>query len=162
MSWSGEATRDGLARSRRYSQAHRCPQCRGELRGDAALQTLRCLHCGHEKKVGASARTSAIVEYDLEHGLAQASSRGYGTPTRSAKCGECGASVHFGEKGTATHCAFCGSPQVLERQASRQVIKPESLIPFRVSKADADTLRSLLAKVYGNVLKQGRGPGTRK
>jgi DNA-directed RNA polymerase subunit RPC12/RpoP len=124
------------------SRAHRCPQCRGELRYDAAAQLLRCEHCGHSRPVASPARPAAIIEYDLEHGLAQASSRGYGTPTRVSKCGECGASVHFGEKITAMHCAFCGSPQVLERQATRQVIQPESLIPFQIVKSDAANLFS--------------------
>lgn len=118
------------------SQAHRCPQCRGEMQFDAAAQALRCSHCGHTKNVVSSER-GAIVEYDLEQGLAQANTRGYGTPTRIAKCGECGASVHFGEKVTATHCAFCDSPQVLEQKATRQVIQPGSLIPFQVGKAQS-------------------------
>lgn len=125
----------GETRENAQSSVYRCTQCRGELQYDAALQGLRCLHCRHTKKI--ESRDGEIKKYDLQRGLQSLQSRGYGVPLRTSKCGECGALVHFGDTYTATRCAFCGSPQVLEQEAARQVVQPESLIPFRIDRQAA-------------------------
>ena len=117
------------------SSVHRCKHCRGETRFDAKLQRMLCLHCGQTATAGG--RGDKIKLYDVDKGLAGAETLGYGLSSRTAKCGECGALVHFGAKRIANRCAFCGSPQVLELKTSRQVIKPESLIPFRIDEAGA-------------------------
>lgn len=124
-----------LAQDNATSSAHRCKHCRGETRYDAKLQCMRCLHCGQTATAGG--RGGKIKLYDVDKGLAGAEALGYGLSSRIAKCGECGALVHFGATRIANRCAFCGSPQVLELKTSRQVIKPESLIPFRIDEAEA-------------------------
>ena len=102
---SNESLRNEIPNAQ--SLAHRCPQCRGEMKYDVEVQALRCHHCGHTQTIS---RTSGqIIEYDLEQGLAQDQARGFGASTRITKCGECGAAVHFGESVTAMHCVFCGS-----------------------------------------------------
>jgi DNA-directed RNA polymerase subunit M/transcription elongation factor TFIIS len=95
----------GAALPNAQSSLHRCPQCSGALRYEAAAQALRCRHCGYSRQVGGTA-SAAIVTYDLRQRLSQASAAGYGMPLRTAKCKECGALLHFGEKRTAMHCAF--------------------------------------------------------
>ena len=64
--------------------------------------------------------------------------RGYGAPVTTLGCKECGASVHVGEGERTTTCAFCGSAQVLAAEAGEPPIRPESLLPFRVAKEDAN------------------------
>lgn len=107
---------------------------------DAGTQQMLCGHCGFTKPIPASEGRRAIVEYDLEHGLAMARARGYGTEVRTTQCKECGASVSFSGQTTATQCEFCGSSQVLEQVANRNVLRPESLVPFQVPR-DAATQR---------------------
>ena len=119
------------------AQEFRCPQCSGKATFDAATATVKCQYCGHTMAVEASAGAQNIVEYDLEHGLAQAAQRGYGATVRSTQCQECGATVSFSENVTSTECEFCGSSQVLEQEANRNVIRPESLVPFLVEKQAA-------------------------
>ena len=101
---------------------------------DAGAQQMVCGFCQHAMPIAASEGQRAIVEYDLEQGLAMARERGFGTQTRTVTCKECGASVSFPEKLTAHACDFCGSAQVLEQDANRNVIRPESLVPFQVDK----------------------------
>ncbi len=119
------------------AKAYRCPQCGGESNYDASSQKMLCGHCGHAVDIPASEGRQAIVEYDLEHGLAMSRERGFGAPVRTTQCQECGASVSFDETATATECDFCGSAQVLEQEQNRNVIRPESLVPFQVERGAA-------------------------
>jgi DNA-directed RNA polymerase subunit RPC12/RpoP len=126
-----------LQQSDAGAKAYSCQQCGGEMTYDPASQQMACGHCGHTMAVPMSEGHQAIVEYDLEHGLAMSRQRGYGTPVRTTQCQECGASVSFADNVTATACDFCGSSQVLEQDANRNVLRPESLVPFQVDRDQA-------------------------
>lgn len=117
--------------------ASRCPQCNGDMHYDAAAQSMLCAHCGHSFAVPDSEGRRSVVEHDLEHGLARARSRGYGTPVRTSLCQECGAAVSFSASLTATRCDFCGSSQVLSQEENRNVLRPESLVPFGIDREAA-------------------------
>ncbi len=116
------------------AQAFRCPECAGEMHWDPGAGAMRCQFCSHVVAVSESEGTASVVEYDLEHGLARTQHRGYGTPVRTTVCKECGATVSFGDNVTATRCDFCDSAQVMEQQSDRNVLRPESLVPFHVDK----------------------------
>jgi DNA-directed RNA polymerase subunit RPC12/RpoP len=115
------------------AQSFRCDTCGADMSFDADRQTMLCGHCGHTVDVGTEGNYS-IVEYDLEHGLALAAQRGFGAEVRTTQCQECGATVSFGDNTTSTACEFCGSAQVLEQREKRNVIRPESLVPFQVGR----------------------------
>ncbi len=114
-----------------------CAACGGRMAFDAALGSLSCPFCGATRAVGDEGAERTIVEYDLEHGIAQAATRGYGAPLRTLSCEQCGAVVSYGESATARRCDFCGSPQVLERTENRQPIRPESVMPFAIDRRAA-------------------------
>jgi predicted RNA-binding Zn-ribbon protein involved in translation (DUF1610 family) len=82
-----------------------------------------------------------VTERRLEEGIASerqgAGGEGFGTATRSMRCQTCGATVAFSGTAIATKCDFCGSQHVLEQQSQRNVIRPESLVPFGVNDAAA-------------------------
>lgn len=65
--------------------------------------------------------------------------RGLGTPVQTVGCRECGATVNVGEGERTTECTFCGSSQVLAEETNASAIRPSSLVPFLVPKADART-----------------------
>jgi DNA-directed RNA polymerase subunit RPC12/RpoP len=119
------------------AKGYRCSQCGGEMNYDAGTRSMVCGHCGSATAIPDSEGHRAIVEYDLEHGLAMSRARGYGTEVRTTQCQECGASVSFAGATTATQCDFCGSSQVLEQDENRNVLRPESLVPFQVEREDA-------------------------
>ncbi len=107
------------------------------MRFDAATGAMACDYCGASVPFGESEESQQIVEYDLMQGLASAQQDGFGESVRRSSCKECGASVCFGGSVTATICDFCGSNQVLQEQELRRLIRPESLVPFRVDKEKA-------------------------
>jgi predicted RNA-binding Zn-ribbon protein involved in translation (DUF1610 family) len=127
------------AQSNAGAHEFRCSQCNGEMTYQATAQQLVCGHCGHAMAIPESEGQRAVVEYDLEQGLAMSRQRGYGTEVRATGCQECGATVSFTGQSTAKECEFCGSPQVLEQAANRNVIQPGSLVPFQVNREAAST-----------------------
>ncbi|HUH01113.1 MAG TPA: hypothetical protein VML75_03900 [Kofleriaceae bacterium] len=112
----------------------RCPSCAGEMQWDAGAGALRCQYCEEVVTPPESEADASIVEYDLEHGIAMSRQRGYGTPVRTSTCQACGATVSFGDNVTATKCDFCDSPQVMQQEGNRNMLRPESLVPFQIAR----------------------------
>lgn len=116
------------------SHNYKCVHCQGKLVFDPSEQQLRCESCQALQPVPKESATHSIVEYKLEDGLARDAARGYGLETRTVSCQNCGAIVSLDSHLTATSCSFCSSNQVLELKDHRQVIRPESVVPFSIDK----------------------------
>lgn len=112
---------------------------------DAVSGGLACPYCGHRQAVDATG--PAPSERALEEGEALArrdgapvvadEARGFGVEVRTTQCQSCGARVSFAGLEIASRCDFCGSNQVLEQASNRNLIRPESLVPFAVDDARA-------------------------
>lgn len=127
-----------------------CQNCKGNLAWDPDAGAMRCASCGELARPDGESVAEGVVEHDLEAGLA----RGHKTwdlPTqaREVTCNECGATVEFPDGTAATSCSFCGSPQVLARSARRELIQPESVVPFGVARADAEAqFKTWISKLW--------------
>jgi DNA-directed RNA polymerase subunit RPC12/RpoP len=113
-----------------------CKQCGAGLTFAPGTRELVCPYCGHRDVIPATPQ--AIAEYDLEEALLRLPrTEGWGTETRSLHCSNCGATIVFAAGQVAGRCAFCGSNRVLEQEAREGLIRPESLVPFRIPRSDA-------------------------
>lgn len=130
------------------AQQFRCPGCAANMQFDAGRGALACAYCGATVDIAQSEGAQSIVEYDLANGIAASAARGYGTEVRRTRCSECGATVNLGGNVTADHCDFCGSPQVMVQQENRNVLRPESLVPFAVN---GDTARTSFRSWLGGL-----------
>ena len=109
-----------------------CGNCGADMTWDPAVDALSCEYCGTSVQVPRGEGT--IVERALED--AGAAARGLGLEVRVAKCGNCGARVTFDAASTAELCVYCGSASVMAQEANRNAIRPESLVPLDVSRAE--------------------------
>ena len=123
-----------------------CPMCGGEARWDPARQALVCVYCGSVTPVKTGDAGSGVVQ---EHPLAAAlravpdTERGWMTETHSVRCQSCQAISVFPAGQAAGRCAFCGSAALVDYQALRAPIRPESLLAFQVSESQArDAVRA--------------------
>lgn len=117
-----------------------CDNCGAKLRYDATSQGMKCPYCGHAQVLIPQAPPGAAAarEIPIEEGMRLAT-RGLGAPVKEVACNDCGATVQVGQGEQTAKCAFCGSQQVLQREAAGNQIRPESLVPFLVDKAKANS-----------------------
>lgn len=102
---------------------------------DANSQGLKCQYCGGEQTI------ESLMGQPQEHPLDEddekdAERTDWGTEQQAVHCESCGGESLIPAGQTATICAFCGSPKVLP-QGNPGSIRPESVIPFQTSRADA-------------------------
>ncbi|MBX3248458.1 MAG: hypothetical protein KF901_14860 [Myxococcales bacterium] len=105
---------------------------------DAAQGAMRCPFCHHVEAIQAAPAEGPAMharERSLAEGLVQGAQAGdgYGVATRAVRCQTCGATVAFTGTAIAKSCDFCGSQHVLEQEGQRNLIRPESLVPFGVA-----------------------------
>src|SRR5215203_104894 len=117
-----------------------CPSCGGAAEWSPAKQALVCPFCGTVSPLHPDARALAggIREYDLAEALRNIpqSDRGWETATRSVKCQSCQAVSVFKPERVAQNCDFCGSPALVPYEEVEAPIRPESVLPFKLSEAD--------------------------
>jgi DNA-directed RNA polymerase subunit RPC12/RpoP len=121
-------------------QVFPCQSCGGQFTYDAASQGMICPHCGLKQAVvaaGSNAGSAPIRTIPLEQGM-QLAQRGLGTPVQTVKCDDCGATVNVGQGELTAKCAFCGSNKVIAQPTDDSAIRPESLVPFGITKQAAN------------------------
>ncbi len=133
------------------AQSFPCKQCGAKLNYDAGAQAMKCPYCGHQQAIQTTPvlqqlpggmvvqQGGGIREIPIEEGMRLAT-RGLGTPVTTISCKDCGATVNVGQGERTTTCAFCGSHQVLQAHTNDQAIRPESLVPFKITKEAANKL----------------------
>ena len=117
---------------------HHCPGCGAEARWDAGKQALVCPYCGTVSPAELASDGSLVKEHDLALALRAIPDFGARLGARPhARCSVRAArrSRVFEATRVAQRCEFCGSPAVVPYTDTRNVIHPESLLPFSVCEA---------------------------
>ncbi len=113
-----------------------CKQCGASLEFRPGQASLQCPYCGHKEEIPRTEQ--AIREYDLDAALRSLPrTEGWGTERRTFHCENCGATTNFAPGQVAGACAFCGSGRVVERPSATNLIRPESVVPFQISREQA-------------------------
>ncbi len=112
----------------------RCDGCGAVMAWCPDADALSCEFCGTRREVVSEG--TAIREYALHE--AGAAATGLGREMRAARCETCGATVAFDQEAVSTACVFCGSAKVLAQEASRNAIRPESVVPLDVGRGQVE------------------------
>ena len=96
-----------------------------------------CPYCGTVSPAQLAADGTLVKEHDLALALRAIpdSARGWDRDRTPVQCQSCKAISLFESTRVAQRCEFCGSPAVVPYEDTRNVIYPESLLPFTVSEA---------------------------
>ena len=127
-----------------------CPACGGEAVWNPARQRLVCPFCGTESAAKPEI-AEAIVEHELASALLEdgADPRGWQADKREVKCRSCNAISVLDPSRQAQNCEFCGSAQLVPYAEAKAARRPESVLPFKVSEADArDRIRAWYGKLW--------------
>jgi hypothetical protein len=118
-------------------EKHPCAACGAQAEWNPAKQMLVCGFCGTQAPFKVDAATGAIQEIDLVRALRDLpdEQRGWQTAKRTVQCQSCKAVSVFDPERVGQHCDFCGSPALVDYQEIRAPIRPQSLLPFKVTEA---------------------------
>ena len=128
-------------------EKYHCPACGGEAVWTPAKQALVCPFCGtvSPAKLEQRGADTVIVEHDLVATLRSIpdSERGWQAQKISVQCQSCRAISVFDPDKVARRCDFCGSTALVPYEQTKDVFRPESLLPFKISEPQArDAIRS--------------------
>ena len=123
------------------TMTYKCPCCGASLAYGTASGKLDCASCGNSYELDAlEAMQTSDEQSSLQFDLP---SEGFSAEeTREMQgyiCKTCGAELMTEGTTTATECPYCGSPTILPENIEGGV-KPEKVIPFTVSKEDAQKM----------------------
>jgi hypothetical protein len=127
-----------------------CPACGGEATWNPAKQQLVCSFCGTESPLR-EAPSAPVAERDLAAALRGIAGdrRGWQADKRQVRCQSCNAISVLDPARQGQNCGFCGSAQLVPYQESEPAFRPESLLPFKVSEAEArERIRAWYGKLW--------------
>ncbi len=136
-----------------------CKQCGAKLDFAPGQTALKCGYCGYAEEIPQSAEQ--IREYDFETFDPTKRGVGWGKELKPVKCEQCGALTEIEPQVTASTCAFCGSNQVIPREQTQALMKPESLVPFVIAREKiVDQFREWIRSLWfrPNALKEQARP----
>lgn len=121
---------------------YKCPCCGGAINFDSKLQKMKCPYCDTEFDM------ETLKSYDEELKNETQDDMQWDTYNETQftdaetqnmsvyVCNSCGGELVADENTGATNCPYCGNPVVLKGRFSGE-LKPDYVIPFKMSKDDA-------------------------
>lgn len=124
--------------------APRCDACGGAVAFNPAPRGLRCVHCGAQRPLPASAARPEML--DLDAALAGATPTGWDAPRLERSCPGCGATTAQDPLDAQPRCAFCGAQDLTEMAGTPDPVRPTAAVPFALDRAGAtERLRAFMA-----------------
>lgn len=109
-----------------------CKTCGARLSFEPGTVDLVCSHCGQAQHIPQS--EDEIEELDFASTLAGLTAEAPVMETQAVRCSGCGAETQFPDGKIAGDCAFCGAPIVVQQAAVTRAIKPQGLLPFKITR----------------------------
>lgn len=115
-----------------------CQQCGGKMAFRPDGSSLQCEYCSYEETPFAVMSAGTMLQ-EQDFTVAMATAKGHARPVGAQPftCQGCGASFLLAPSVLSLTCPYCGSAHVAELSDTRQIIPPEGLISFGVSRQEA-------------------------
>ena len=140
---TAEATEPITAKVRKFP----CEGCGADLRWEPGVTAMECPYCGLRKDIAPS--LELVREKPVDAALRQPRDLGWGAERKVMVCKRCGAHTTLDPHVSSSACAFCGTTAVVEAPANANVVRPEGLLPFKVSREHAlQSFREWLSKLW--------------
>lgn len=115
-------------------RAFPCRSCGAKLSFSPGTTNLKCDFCGATNTF--DEKTTIVEELDLATWLKKMESAQETHEQEQIKCNNCGGEQTLPANLYASACVFCGTSLTSKSYAQR-LIKPKSIVPFKVTKSDA-------------------------
>ncbi|MDR0992671.1 MAG: hypothetical protein LBL87_07235 [Ruminococcus sp.] len=124
-----------------------CPNCGGDMRFSPEKQKTICEWCGSEFTADELAEAGVGAEIDEGAAAAEAEaakerakdSEEFADHTSLYVCSSCGAQIITDETTSASECYYCHNPVILQGRLEGK-FKPDTIIPFKVTRAEAEDI----------------------
>ncbi len=114
-----------------------CPSCGGKLNYSAEKQKVACGYCGYAEDY--SRANDKLVEHPLEEAIEKAPKEIVEHIGKKVfDCQSCGSKFMVESDKVKVTCGFCGSDNVNLEAFDHQYIQPAGIIPFLVSRKEAE------------------------
>ena len=115
-------------------QKYPCAACGAQAEWNPGKQALVCGFCGTVTPFSIDP-SGEVHELDLAAALRDIpdEDRGWMAEKRTVQCQSCQAVSVFDPERVGQNCDFCGSPALVPYEEIKAPIRPESLLPFKVS-----------------------------
>jgi len=107
-----------------------CKQCAAKLTFAPGTTSLKCEYCGAENEI--IVQNDAVQEIDFEKFLTEKFSSIQKQEISTVRCEGCGAQTTFDKNVVSELCPFCGSVLVVKDSSTQTIVKPGSLLPFKI------------------------------
>ncbi|MDQ3214010.1 MAG: zinc ribbon domain-containing protein [Acidobacteriota bacterium] len=116
-------------------EKHACAACGAQAVWNPSKQLLECPFCGTSTPFTVDPASGALVENDLARALRELpdEARGWLTEKRTVQCQSCKAVSVFDPERVGQNCNFCGSPALVDYHEIKAPIRPQGVLPFKVS-----------------------------
>ena len=136
----------------------KCPGCGASIgiKYDPETLNLTCPFCGLVSMLPQPGTVPVIQELDFNSALQRASVN-WGNIKKMITCSNCGGSTIYDAEQVTGACPFCGSTSVTPAAENSQIMAPQAVIPFAVTKEQTqlcfdnfiNSRRVASKKVYG-------------
>lgn len=121
---------------------YKCPCCDAALTFGEEAQKLTCDSCGNEFEIETVVEYNRVPEDTNEPDFTWEESDRKEEPL-PYQCPSCGGLIEYDDHTASTFCPYCDNPVILPDRLSA-VLKPDAVIPFKTTKAQAqEKFRSL-------------------
>jgi uncharacterized protein len=126
-----------------------CAACGAQAEWNASKQLLVCPFCGTAAPFSVDAASGAIEEHDLAKAMRELpdTARGWLAQRRTVQCQSCKAVSVFDPERVGQNCDFCGSPALVDYEEIKAPIRPQSILPFKISESH---VREQVRKWFGS------------
>jgi LSD1 subclass zinc finger protein len=115
-------------------KAFPCKSCGAKLSFAPGSKTLKCPYCAAVNDIPET--DDLVQELSLEEWLSKLENESETHSQEQVKCKNCGGEQTLAANLFASACTFCGTP-ITSKSYAQRLIKPKSLVPFKVTKVDA-------------------------
>ena len=126
-------TSGGEATAERFT----CPRCGGRLTAAKQGSTLQCAYCGWRRDLVPGGQEGSPAGREFVVAMAGASAHRRPQDARTFRCQACGAPYQLAPEALSLTCAHCGSTYTVEQSDSEELIPPDGVIPFRLTRVEA-------------------------
>ena len=125
----------------------KCKSCGATLKYEPGTTKLICEYCGAENII--EEEKTGINEYDFNEALNKESENKVTQDVRTVRCKGCGAIINLDDKTVSKKCPYCSTPLILEDSEVRNLIKPEAILPFKITQKQAiEKFRNWIKKLW--------------